>query len=137
METHLYQIVPVAKPRMTQRDKWAKRPIVQRYMAYKDMIRFLKVKVPEAGAHVIFCMPMPKSWSKKKKKAMRHHPHQQVPDVDNLQKALMDATYEDDSIIWNITTTKIWADTGQIAVLHHMDMDKIIELVLYGMSFGR
>lgn len=34
-----YPIVPVPKPRMTQRDKWQKRPAVMRYRAFCDEVR--------------------------------------------------------------------------------------------------
>ena len=34
-----YPIIPLGKPRMTQRDKWAKRPAVLRYRAFKDECR--------------------------------------------------------------------------------------------------
>ena len=34
-------IVPVAKPRMTQSDKWKKRPVVQKYWKYKDDLKLL------------------------------------------------------------------------------------------------
>ena len=36
METYQFNVNPVAKPRMTQRDKWKKRPVVDKYYAYKD-----------------------------------------------------------------------------------------------------
>ena len=32
-------VTPVSKPRMTQRDKWKKRPCVLRYRAYCDALR--------------------------------------------------------------------------------------------------
>ena len=65
-----YHITPIAKPRMTRRDKWAKRPCVERYFAYRDLVRLHKVFFPEFWAHVIFFLPMPKSWSKKKRLEM-------------------------------------------------------------------
>lgn len=111
-----YQIDPVAKPRMTQRDKWQKRPAVMRYRAFCDECRLLGIEVPEAGAHVTFHIPMPSSWSKKKKEAMLGQPHQQRPDVDNLQKALQDAVLEEDSSVWDVRITKRWAETGSIEI---------------------
>ncbi len=32
-------IEPMGAPRMTQRDRWAKRPCVLRYHAFKDVLR--------------------------------------------------------------------------------------------------
>lgn len=111
-----YEITPVPKPRMTQRDKWKKRPVVLRYLAFCDECRSLGVTVPESGAHIVFNMPMPTSWSKKKKTEMLGRPHQQRPDIDNLSKALFDAVYSDDSTIWDVRTTKLWAETGSIEI---------------------
>jgi Holliday junction resolvase RusA-like endonuclease len=111
-----YNITPVAKPRMTQGDKWKKRPKVTRYRAFKDQVALNKIELSECGARVLFLIPMPKSWSKKKKGEMIGKPHKQKPDLDNLIKALGDAVYKDDSVIWNITATKRWWDTGMISI---------------------
>lgn len=111
----IYPIVPISKPRQTQRDRWAKRPPVLRYHAFKDEVRLHKVKLPECH-HVIFVVPMPKSWSKKKHIEMDGQPHQQRPDVDNFWKALMDAIFEEDSHIWDARVTKIWGRKGEIRI---------------------
>lgn len=116
MTVKVYPVTPVPKPRMTQSDTWKKRPSVMRYRAFCDECRLLNVQIPDSGAHVVFNVPMPKSWPKKKKREMLGQPHQQTPDVDNLQKALMDAVMKDDSCVWNIQTTKLWAETGSIEI---------------------
>ena len=110
----LYEINPVAKPRMTQRDKW--KPAAQRYWAYKALVRLHRVELPLGGALVVFVMPMPKSWPKYKKKEMFGKPHQQRPDLDNLIKGLGDAVYDDDSKIWHIEAKKIWGKEGAIII---------------------
>lgn len=114
----LYNIRPVPKPRMTRSDKWKKpmRPNVSRYFAFKDECRLKNVEVPESGARVIFYMPMPKSWSKKKKTEYVLTPHRQVPDVDNLCKALLDALFGDDSHVYDIRVSKYWDYEGSIGV---------------------
>ena len=64
-------IVPVAKPRMTQSDKWKKRPVVQKYWKYKDDLKllcFLCRWQPKDDLDVKFVLPMPKSWSERKKR---------------------------------------------------------------------
>lgn len=116
MSIKLYPVVPVPKPRMTQRDKWQKRPAVMRYRAFCDDLRARKCTFPESESHVIFHMPMPKSWSKKKRAEMLGQPHRQKPDRDNLEKALMDAVYENDESVWDMRTTKIWSDIGCIEI---------------------
>jgi Holliday junction resolvase RusA-like endonuclease len=116
MKSKLYKITPAPKPRMTQRDRWKRRPVVQRYNAFKDQVRLLNVKVPEYGAHVIFHIPMPRSWSIKKCRQHHGQPHQQKPDIDNLLKGLLDAVYQDDSVVFQIKVTKIWMPKGAIEI---------------------
>lgn len=112
----VYDICPLPKPRMTQRDRWAKRPAVVRYRAFCDEVRLRGVALPVCCSHVTFVMPMPPSWSKKKRAALAGQPHQQKPDVDNLLKSLMDALFEDDCSVWDIRATKIWGLSGSIRV---------------------
>lgn len=102
---------------MTQRDRWAKRKPVLEYFAYKDEIRLRGVKLPENGYHVTFILPMPISWSKKKRAAMNGKPHQQRPDKDNLEKALLDAIFDEDSKVWDGRVTKLWGEVGQIIII--------------------
>ena len=85
------------------------------YRAYKDRVRLWKVTLSQP-CKVIFHIPMPESWSVKKKQANDGQPHLGKPDVDNLAKGLLDALYEDDAHIWSIWAEKRWAFTGAIEV---------------------
>lgn len=116
MNEKAYNITPLGKPRMTRADKWKKRPEVLRYRAFCDEVRLKKVTLPESGYHVIFVLPMPPSWSKKKRALMDGKPHQQKPDKDNLEKALLDALFGEDSHIWDGRVTKIWGETGKMII---------------------
>ena len=109
-----YNIIPIPKPRITHKGRF--KPIAKRYYCYADNIRALKVDLPLAGSHVTFHMPMPKSWSEKKKTEMNGTPHQSKKDLDNLFKALGDAVYSDDSSIWDVRMTKLWSRTGGIKI---------------------
>ena len=113
-----YKITPVAKPRMTQSDRWKKRPCVMKYWAFKDLVRLAGIKLPEGYGHVIFYVPMPKSWSKKKRAEMDGRPHRLKTrnDRDNLTKALQDAILENDGALWDMRTTKLWSYEGKIEV---------------------
>ena len=111
-----YKIIPVPKPRMTQRDKWKKRTPVLKYNAFKDEIRLNKVSIPDSGSHITFVIPMPASWSKKKKREYDGKPHQQRPDKDNLEKALLDAIFTEDCRVWDSRVTKIWGEKGLIII---------------------
>ena len=118
---NIYPITPVPKPWMTQRDKWAKRPAVMRYRAFADEVIMHGVKISESGSHVTFVMPMPKSWSGKKRQALDGQPHQSRPDVDNLCKALLDALYDEDSHIHDIRISKVWGVDGDIRICNRED----------------
>lgn len=116
-EVCCYPITPVPKPRMTKLDKWKKRDCVMRYWEFKDEVKRHKVVFPEYKAHVTFHMPMPKSWSKKKKLNLDGQGHKSTPDLDNLLKALFDALFINDSHLWDYRATKVWAYTGAIIVV--------------------
>lgn len=111
-------IVPVPKPRMTQRDKWIKRPATDRYKLFKKELQILCNLcrwTPKEDLEVKFVMPMPKSWSEKKKKEMEGQPHRQTPDLDNLIKAFQDALLMDDKHIHTYNNMqKVWGREGQI-----------------------
>lgn len=111
-----YYLTPVAKPRMTQRDRWKKRPVVEKYYVYKDTLRILSKGIDLPDTFIaVFHMPMPKSWSKKKKGAMDGKPHQQKPDVDNLVKALMDCLApEGDEKVWGVMAFKYWTSDPRV-----------------------
>lgn len=112
----IYNITPVPKPRMTQGDRWSKRKPVLNYFAFKSECKLKGVTIPECNYHVIFVIPMPKSWSNKKRAEMKGKPHQQRPDKDNLEKGLLDAIFDEDCRVWDGRATKIWGETGQIII---------------------
>lgn len=108
-------ITPMGKPRMTQRDRWAKREVVVRYHAYCDLLNVLLPRYELPGSlHIVFGIAMPASWSKKKKAEHLNQPHRQKPDVDNLAKAFMDAFHSDDSHVWALKAEKYWSDEPYI-----------------------
>ena len=112
-----FLINPIAKPRMTRSDRWKKRPCVIKYWEYKDKLQeLLNLYGPDIDdvIKVKFGVPMPKSWSKKKKELMLEKPHQQRPDVDNLVKGVMDSLFQEDSHIHTIEAKKVWSDVGYV-----------------------
>lgn len=112
-------VVPMGAPRMTQRDRWAKRPVILRYHAFKDELR-LKLpgyEIPRA-LDIEFGIPMPKSWSKKKRAEKTGTWHDQKPDIDNLCKAFMDTWKdgEDDKVVYALHAIKLWSEDGYIVL---------------------
>jgi Holliday junction resolvase RusA-like endonuclease len=117
----ILNITPVPKPRMVKSDAWRKRKCVLAYWAFKDNLNILAKNaglndLPANDFHVIYRLPMPASWSKKKAAEMDGKPHQQRPDCDNLQKALQDCLCKTDEHIWDFRVTKLWAETGSIEI---------------------
>lgn len=100
---------------MTRSDKWRKRPVVLRYFEYAEKLRLLSPESNWEKLSIHFVMPMPSSWSKKKKDIMRNKPHKQKPDLDNLIKAYQDSLLKDDSRVWKYgVMMKTWGDEGCI-----------------------
>ena len=112
-----FHLTPIAKPRMTRRDRWAKRPIVQKYWEYKDTLLLLSGEwlPPKSHYWLVFYLPMPKSWTKKRKSGLAGRPHRQTPDKDNLEKGFLDV-FGEDKEVWSGGVTKLWATQGRIEV---------------------
>jgi Holliday junction resolvase RusA-like endonuclease len=116
--TKTIHITPVPKPRMTRADKWKQRPVVLRYRAYCDELRLLlgSYDINTGKLAIDFYMPMPKSWSEKKKRRALLRPHKQKPDIDNLLKGYLDAVLEEDCHVHSVKTRKVWAMEGKIVL---------------------
>lgn len=115
---HELLIDPVPRPRMTRKDKWANRPCVQRYFAFRDLVRLMGPKEEDVPDELMmtFYVPMPKSWSKKKKRLMAGKPHRQKPDIDNFVKGLLDALLDEDKRIYRVDAAKYWSYTGSVVL---------------------
>lgn len=129
-EYYLFDIIPMAAPRMTRRDaiftnpdhidpKKRQRKIVTQYFAFKTLIKLQAKKMNftfPKKIEVVFFIPMPDSWSQKKKEKMNGMPHEQTPDTDNLVKSLKDSLLENDSSVWYEKAEKRWAYKGSIII---------------------
>lgn len=116
----IFQVEPCPKPRMTRSDKWKTRPPVVRYRIYASSMKHYAAEagyvVPDTLS-ITFVIPMPKSWSKKKREEMDGKPHQQKPDLDNLIKAFKDSLCADDSHVHTYgEMRKVWGVEGKILV---------------------
>lgn len=120
MKTYILNIDPVPKPRMVKSDTWNKRPAVVKYWEFKDKIiheaRKNELDSLPDSFKVVFQVPMPESWSDKKKKKMNYTYHTRKPDIDNLYKALTDCLCEDDSYIYRVEMSKNWSYKGEITI---------------------
>ena len=122
MKEFIFDITPVACPRMVYSDKWNKRPIVNKYFGFRNHLRYLaNVKglhgLPGTIDSIIFNIPIPASWNKKKKAEMIGQPHKVRPDLDNLLKAVLDGLCSEDKYVHSISQlSKIWSEEGSIII---------------------
>lgn len=99
---------------------------LEKYNDYKLSLSALaktnRFSPPEQGGHLIFYIPVPKSWKDYKKKEMHMKLHQSKPDWDNLSKAFFDSLMSEDKYIADIHVTKKWinADKGKIEFIFNL-----------------
>lgn len=62
-----------------------------------------------------------KSWSQKKTAAHLNRPHTQRPDLDNIEKAILDGlnriAFADDSQVAAVTKCKVWGPSAKTVVI--------------------
>jgi len=133
----ILNISPQTWCRVTQRDKiffripfeklypsGQKRKLrIQRYNDYKLNLsaeaKRNNFELPDIGAGIIFYIPVPKSWSKKKKRLHHGLFHGNLPDLKNCLQAFEDSLRKQDkSIAFYSHLGKRWvnAETGWIEV---------------------
>jgi len=101
-------VEPMGKPRMTQRDRWKKRPATDKYYVFKDALRY-QCKAPKRciGISWIAYISIPKSRKKDNLDGLRHA---QRPDKDNIEKGILDTLFKEDSHISIGYSDKRWDD---------------------------
>jgi len=114
--------VPMAKPRMTRRDKWRLRPCVARYREFADRVRKAvgpRIIEPTKVLRLdwLATFTPPKRWSKKDREAAIGTIHRQRPDRDNLDKAVLDCLFSrGDEAIGYGTICKRWAWVAELVI---------------------
>ena len=87
---------------------------LEKYNEYKITLSALAKQKqwspPEQGGHIVFYIPVPKTWKEYKKKEMHMKLHQSKPDWDNLAKAFFDAMLTEDKEIADVRVTKRWVN---------------------------
>lgn len=116
--------------RMTKSDQWKTNPnhpdpmkrqrkAVAQYFAFKNILtaqaNLMKFELGKCLDAVYF-IPMPDSWSEKKKERMNGMPHESRPDTDNITKAIKDTLRKEDGNIWWEKAEKRWAYKGSIII---------------------
>jgi Holliday junction resolvase RusA-like endonuclease len=108
---------------------------LERYNNYKIAIKaeaaIKGFNFPTKGTSVKFYIPMPKSWSKKKRKAMHGMVHNSTPDMDNFLKALGDGLLIQDKHIGHLSELgKYWVDfpIGWIEIVERQYVEPDIDI---------
>lgn len=100
---------------------------VQRYLGYKQYLSTIakqhvkdELLTGPIYLDLIFYMPMPVTWSIKKKVMMEGKPHTSKPDRDNLEKGVCDAfnkiIWKDDGQVCDGRTRKFYSREPRIEV---------------------
>jgi Holliday junction resolvase RusA-like endonuclease len=125
----ILEITPQTWVRVTQKDKiffriprdklrpagLKRRMRIERYNDYKLNVsaeaKRLHFNLPDVGAGILFYVPVPKSWSKKKKRLHHGQFHHSRPDLKNLLQAFEDSLMSEDMTISYYTHLgKIWVN---------------------------
>jgi Holliday junction resolvase RusA-like endonuclease len=117
-------IIPMGAVRTTQKQKFVDER-AQRYLSYKQQIAMLvKQHIHKSSEHpilvdVTFYMPIPDSWSGKKKERYNGQIHKSKPDIDNLIKGLFDSlnkiAWKDDNLVYEVHSRKVYSFNPGIA----------------------
>ncbi|NRD80308.1 RusA family crossover junction endodeoxyribonuclease [Bacillus sp. BRMEA1] len=118
-------IEPMGAVRTTQKQKFMDKRAM-RYRTYKQHIALLvkqHIKSPTNSpilADITFYMPMPSSWSGKKKERMNGAIHRSKPDIDNMVKGLFDSfnkiVWKDDNQVCEVHSKKVYSFNPGIGV---------------------
>jgi Holliday junction resolvase RusA-like endonuclease len=120
-------VEPMGAVRMTQKGKF-KNLRAQRYLSYKSHLQWQakqqgKGKFFPSGpleVFIWFTMPIPDSYSKKKKSALIGEYHAKKTDTDNLVKGVFDSLnkilWQDDNQVSKVTAIKVYGEIPGIEV---------------------
>lgn len=124
----IYDLLIKTKPLTKQRPRFSRNGIVFTPKQTTDYERLIAVKWKEkyktpikeaVEVEMIFSFERPKSWSKKKKENTFFHTVK--PDIDNLQKAILDGlnkvAFEDDKQVFSVKAKKIYDDENSVRIM--------------------
>ena len=127
---YMFDVIPMGAPRLTQSDRWKTNPnhpdplkrqrkVVTQYWAFKTLLKLQANQLQFELGNVLdalYLIPMPNSWSNKKKERMNGLPCEVKPHTDNIKKGLKDTLRKNDSDIWYEKAEKRWAYHGSIII---------------------
>lgn len=129
---YLFDIIPMGAVRMTKSDTWKLNPnhadpkkrqrkSVTKYFEFKNNIKFqaekMNIEIKDT-LDIVFVVPIPDSFSDKKKAQLNATPCKKRPDIDNYVKAFLDALKKEDGDVWNIKAIKVYGFKGAIILFN-------------------
>lgn len=121
-------VEPMGAVRMTQRGKYMSKSAMK-YLNYKAYLKH-HAKIQAQGkqfdkqpleVQIRFRMPVPASWSPKKRSAALGRYHMKKPDADNLVKGVFDSlnkiVWADDNQVAKLSAVKVYGEEPGIEVL--------------------
>ena len=129
---------PIGKgrPKFARRGNFVSTYTPTKTRDYEDLIREAAIKAmgisepleTPVAAYFYITMPIPASYSKKRKEACLSNEERPMkkPDTDNIVKAFLDAMngviYKDDSQVCSLHATKVYGTVGMVEVLIKEDL---------------
>jgi len=114
--------IPASRPRVTRWTTYYGKKYTkfkEEMAAITEIVKLENLMQGNIYAEICFNVPMPKSWSNKKKESKDGRYCDNNADIDNYCKAILDSLngvyYEDDRQIVMLKATMFWAKTGSIA----------------------
>lgn len=115
---------PVGAPRQTGRSRFnpKKRPAIERYHAYRDAIRLFargqQVPPAERTEEIVITAywTPPPLWSRNKQEAAIGTKKRSKPDGDNVEKAVLDALFDEDAAVGDTCMRRRWDWTARTEI---------------------
>lgn len=115
--------IPKARPRLGRFGVYTPQKSSEFDTALSYYLRSCNIRIEkeEVAIFSVFRLPAPKSWTKKKYLDMLGKSHLQKPDVDNLQKQVLDSMkkaliFEDDCQVSTEYSEKIWSSQEEAGI---------------------
>lgn len=94
-------------------------PILLQQVGWNEFVKYGKVGQYNEYIYevkIVMKFEMPKSWSNKKREEMKGCYKDTKPDVDNMQKGVLDGMFEQDQLIFKTEVEKVWWDKDETEI---------------------
>ena len=110
-------------PRISRKDTWEKRDVVEKYWSYCGDIRLRCGLNPRKKSQSNTFKTADKVWVVAKFETgleeLWGQPYLEAPDTDNIWKGIVDALFVEDKGIWDSRSSKFWGPLDEIELEIH------------------